>query len=122
MNSSVFGHLEASLNDYFNEVVRKSADADESTAMHIARVELPRIVSARQAALENHRPDEYGRCATCRTRRFGRASVPCRSYLTAHLVLLADASNAESSHAHTTARKSEDYSNSAHSDIGQVSG
>ena len=88
MNSSVFGHLEASLNDYLGDLVRRGERADAPTATNIARVELPRVISALRATLDDHHPDAHGRCGACRTRRFGRAPVPCRAYLTAHLCLL----------------------------------
>src|SRR5262245_19107725 len=88
MNSSVFGHLEASLNDYLGELIHRGASADESTAIHIAKVELPRIISALRGALQYHQPDHNGRCSACRTERFGRRPAPCRAYLTAHLCLV----------------------------------
>jgi len=87
-SSSVFGHLEASLNDYFSDLTRRGGHADAGAAMQIAHVELPRVVSALRAALAHHRPDERGRCRGCRPRWFARSRVPCRAYLTAHVCLL----------------------------------
>jgi hypothetical protein len=88
VRSTIFGHLETSLHDYLSGVVERSRTADEHAAAAIARFELPRIAEALRAVLNEHEPDERGRCPTCRTRRFGRAPAPCRAYLTAHLCLL----------------------------------
>ncbi|HVV24439.1 MAG TPA: hypothetical protein VHF06_33710 [Pseudonocardiaceae bacterium] len=57
--------------------------------MTLARVELPKVVTALRALLEEHQPDERGRCATCRRRPFSRKlPSPCRAYLAAHLSLV----------------------------------
>lgn len=88
MSSSIFGHLEASLHDYLADVIKRAQTGDESAALSLGRVELPRIAAALRAVLAEHEPDEQGRCRTCRTRRLGRAAAPCRAYLTAHLCLL----------------------------------
>lgn len=88
MSSSIFGHLEASLHDYLGELIQRAQAADETAAANLGRFELPRIAAALQAVLNEHEPDEHGRCRTCRSRRFGRATAPCRAYLTAHLCLL----------------------------------
>ncbi|MEV4316495.1 hypothetical protein [Actinocrispum sp. NPDC049592] len=88
MNNSIFGHLESSLNGYLADLTRRGESADPITATRIAQAELPRVVSALQAVLDEHRPDDQGRCPTCRKRLFGRAPAPCRAYLAAHLCLL----------------------------------
>jgi hypothetical protein len=87
-SSSIFGHLETSLHDYLAGVIERARTSDESAAADLARIELPRIATALQQVLQEHEPDDRGRCPTCRTRRFGRAPAPCRAYLTAHLCLL----------------------------------
>ncbi|MFC5289130.1 hypothetical protein ACFPM7_18935 [Actinokineospora guangxiensis] len=84
MRESLFGHLEASLHGYLGELTRRAP----SGAPDLATVELPRVVAALRALLDDHRPDPDGRCPTCRTRLFTRAPAPCRAYLTAHLCLL----------------------------------
>lgn len=84
MRESLFGHLEASLHSYLNDLERRSPTGDPE----LARAELPRVVAALRALLDDHRPDADGRCPTCRTRLFTRAPAPCRAYLTAHLCLL----------------------------------
>jgi hypothetical protein len=94
MSSSIFGHLEASLHDYLADLASRAQDADDATAAHLARSELPRLAAALQAVLDEHRPDEQGRCRTCRTRRFARSPAPCRAYLTAHLCLLVNEGDA----------------------------
>jgi hypothetical protein len=88
VSSSIFGHLEASLHDYLGELIRRGGASDDQAAVNLGRFELPRIAAALQAVLNEHEPDERGRCHTCRGRRLGRAAAPCRAYLTAHLCLL----------------------------------
>lgn len=88
VRSSIFGHLEASLHEYLTDVAVRANAADDTAAVPLAKLELPRIAAALQAVLDEHRPDENGRCRHCRTRRFGRSPAPCRAYLTAHLCLL----------------------------------
>lgn len=88
MSSSIFGHMEASLAHYLAEITHDLQTGDDIAAAHLARYELPRVVSALRAVLDEHRPDEHGRCPACRTRPFGRAPAPCRAYLTAHLCLI----------------------------------
>jgi hypothetical protein len=88
VSSSIFGHLEASLHGYLEDTIQRAAVADGQTAASLGRFELPRIAAALQAVLNEHEPDENGRCRTCRRRRFGRPTAPCRAYLTAHLCLL----------------------------------
>ncbi|MDQ3577551.1 MAG: hypothetical protein M3443_08100 [Actinomycetota bacterium] len=83
MSESIFGHMENSLRGHLDDLSRRARAGDD-----VIRTELPRVVTALQALLDEHRPDENGRCPTCRTRLFGRAPAPCRAYLTAHLCLL----------------------------------
>lgn len=87
-SSPIFGQLETSLADYLTDITYRAQFGDERAASTIARFELPRLVAALRAVLDEHAPDEYGRCPRCRTRRFGRAPSPCRAYLTAHLCLV----------------------------------
>ncbi|MCG8919947.1 hypothetical protein L6E12_29670 [Actinokineospora sp. PR83] len=84
---STFGHLEASLRGYLAEISSRAETGRGVT--DLARLELPRLVSALRALLADHQPDVDGRCPTCRTRLFTRAPAPCRAYLTTHLCLLA---------------------------------
>lgn len=88
VNSPVFGQLESALASYLADVTNRARSHDDRTAAAVARHELPRIVEALKAVLDEHEPDENGRCPSCRTRRFGRAPAPCRAYLTAHLCLV----------------------------------
>jgi len=89
MASSLFGQLDRSLHDRLCDLVRRAQRCDDDTALDLARVELPKIVSALRTLLDEHRPDERGRCRTCRSRRFrGKLPSPCRAYLAAHLCLV----------------------------------
>lgn len=88
MSRTIFGHLKASVHDHVAGVITSAETADGSAALYLARSELPRVAAALRAVLDEHRPDERGRCRSCRRRRFGRAPTPCRAYLTAHLCLL----------------------------------
>jgi hypothetical protein len=87
-SSPIFGQLETSLSDYLTDITYRAQFGDERAAAMVARYELPRLVEALKAVLDEHSPDAHGRCPTCRTRRFGRAPAPCRAYLTAHLCLV----------------------------------
>jgi len=80
--------LERSLADYLTDITRRAQFGDQHAAAMVARFELPRLVEALKAVLDEHSPDANGRCPSCRTRRFGRAPAPCRAYLTAHLCLV----------------------------------
>jgi hypothetical protein len=86
--SPIFGQLETSLADYLTAITYRAQFGDERAAAIVARYELPRVVEALKAVLDEHSPDENGRCPSCRTSRFGRAPAPCRAYLTAHLCLV----------------------------------
>jgi hypothetical protein len=89
MASSLFGQLDRSLHDRLGDLVHRAERGDDSTALDLARVELPKIVTALRALLAEHQPDERGRCATCRRHRFSRKlPSPCRAYLAAHLCLV----------------------------------
>ncbi|MGQ0841367.1 hypothetical protein [Actinokineospora sp.] len=88
MRKSIFGHMEASLHGYLADVRDRAEHGGDHIAAALARAELPRVVAALQALLDEHTPDDRGRCPTCRTRLFTRAPAPCRAYLTAHLCLL----------------------------------
>lgn len=87
--SSLFGQLDRSLHDHLGDLVAQAERGDDLTALDLARTELPKMVTALRALLNEHSPDEHGRCPTCRSRRFSRRlPSPCRAYLTAHLCLM----------------------------------
>jgi hypothetical protein len=89
MASSLFGQLDRSLHSRLGDLVRKAERGDDETVRALARVELPKVVTALRALLDEHRPDQRGRCATCKRKRFSRKlPAPCRAYLTAHLCLM----------------------------------
>lgn len=87
-SASIFSQLETSLHEYLAGVIERAGTADDAGAAALARLELPRIATALAQVLEEHEPDDRGRCPACRTRRLGRSPAPCRAYLTAHLCLL----------------------------------
>jgi hypothetical protein len=89
MASSLFGQLDRSLHDRLGDLVRRAKRGDDDTALQLGRIELPKIITALRALLDEHTPDERGRCATCKRRRFSRKlPAPCRAYLAAHLCLV----------------------------------
>ncbi|RKT56795.1 hypothetical protein [Saccharothrix australiensis] len=88
MSVTVFSQLDKSLHEHLDALVRLASDGDDGTAAALARSELPRVVAAVKALLDEHAPDEHGRCPTCRTRRFSRRlPAPCRAYLGAQLAM-----------------------------------
>ncbi|WP_051385944.1 hypothetical protein [Actinokineospora inagensis] len=88
MSGSIFGHMEAALRGHLADLGDRARVDGDAEAARLARTELPRVVAALRALLDEHRPDRDGRCRTCRTRLLTRAPSPCRAYLTAHLCLL----------------------------------
>ncbi|HEX7661107.1 MAG TPA: hypothetical protein VF444_16680 [Pseudonocardiaceae bacterium] len=85
----LFGQLDRSLRAHLGDLLSRARHGDEEVAIDLARVEVPKIVTALRALLDEHHPDAHGRCPTCRTRRFGRhLPAPCRAYLAAHLCLV----------------------------------
>jgi len=89
VSSPIFGQLETSLADYLTYIARSTRHGDDRALARVARIELPRLVEALRAVLEEHTPDQFGRCPSCRPSRFGRTPTPCRAYLSAHLCLVA---------------------------------
>jgi len=88
VSSEVFGHLRKSLHDHLCDVTNLASTVDDRTVARLARAELPRLVTALRALLEEHKPDQSGRCPTCRSGPFSRRlPAPCRAYLAAHLSL-----------------------------------
>lgn len=89
MSSPIFGQLEASLAEYLTDVTYCARHGDDHAVAHAARTQLPKLVEALRAVLDEHAPDEFGRCPNCRSSRFARTPAPCRAYLSAHLCLVA---------------------------------
>ncbi|WP_424185683.1 hypothetical protein ACOBQX_27985 [Actinokineospora sp. G85] len=87
--------MEASLRGYLTEIDSRASTGHG--AAELARVEMPRVVAALRALLDDHQPDPDGRCPSCRTRWFTRAPAPCRAYLTTHLCLLSAEEEVEDS-------------------------
>ena len=88
MSGTVFSQLDKSLHEHLATLVRLAATGDDGTAADLARSELPRVVAAVKALLDEHTPDDRGRCPTCRTRWWSRRlPSPCRAYLTTQLCL-----------------------------------
>ncbi|WP_433263536.1 hypothetical protein ACQPZF_32490 [Actinosynnema sp. CS-041913] len=88
MSVTVFSQLDKSLHEHLDAVVRLATTGDDETATELARSELPLVVAALRALLDEHTPDEHGRCQTCRTKRFSRKlPAPCRAYLGVQLAM-----------------------------------
>jgi hypothetical protein len=101
MAVTVFSQLDKSLNDHLATLVRRAAEADDETVVELARSELPRVVAALKTLLDEHQPDEHGRCPTCRTRRWSRRlPAPCRAYLSAQLCLTVVGQSDHGRHTH----------------------
>jgi hypothetical protein len=89
MTNSIFRHLDKSMHRHLTDLTKQASSVDESAAADLARQQLPKVVSALRALLDEHHPDEQGRCSNCRRRWTGRrTATPCRAYLTAHLALV----------------------------------
>jgi hypothetical protein len=88
VRSPIFGQLESSLAEYLAEISLRARYGDDRAVAAMARTELPKLVEAVRAVLDEHAPDQFGRCAHCRPGRFSRTPAPCRAYLTAHLCLV----------------------------------
>ncbi|QFZ22500.1 hypothetical protein [Saccharothrix syringae] len=88
MSGTVFSQLDKSLREHLATLVHLASTGDDETAADLARSEMPRVVAAVKALLDEHTPDEHGRCRTCRTRWWSRRlPAPCRAYLTTQLCL-----------------------------------
>ncbi|WP_447003573.1 hypothetical protein ACRAKI_28490 [Saccharothrix isguenensis] len=88
MSVTVFSQLDRYLHEHLATLVRLASTGNDETAVELARSELPRLVTAVKALLDEHNPDEHGRCPTCRTRWWSRRlPSPCRAYLGAQLAL-----------------------------------
>lgn len=104
--SSLFGQLDRSLHERLGELVHRAHEANQHTALDLAKIEVPRMVMALRTLLEEHQPDATGHCLTCKIHRFRRRSpAPCRAYLAAHLCLMIgeDATSDSSEHEMSTA-------------------
>jgi hypothetical protein len=88
MTDSIFRHLDKSMHRHLADLTKQASSGDENTAVDLARHQLPKVVSALRALLDEHQPDDQGRCSNCRTRWTRRTATPCRAYLTAHLALV----------------------------------
>lgn len=95
MTVTVFSQLNKSLHEHLATLVRLAARGDDQTVVELARSELPRVVAAVKTLLDEHQPDEHGRCPTCRSRWWNRRlPTPCRAYLGTQLCLtIADGEN-----------------------------
>ena len=88
MPVTVFNQLDKSLHEHLAIVAQLAARDDDQTVAELARAELPRLVATVKALLDEHQPDEHGRCHTCRSRWWSRRlPAPCRAYLSAQLCL-----------------------------------
>jgi len=101
MPVTVFSQLDKSLHEHLDTLVRLAGRGDDETVVELARSELPRVVAALRALLDEHQPDEHGRCPTCRSRRWSRRlPSPCRAYLSAQLCLTVAGEDMDSKRKH----------------------
>lgn len=85
---TVFRQMGRSLHDHLATLENLARRGDDQTAVVLARNELPRVVAVVRALLDEHHPDEHGRCPTCRRGWWNRRMpAPCRAYLSAQLCL-----------------------------------
>ena len=56
MSSPIFGQLETSLADYLTDITYRAQFGDERAVSTVARFELPRLVAALKAVLDEHSP------------------------------------------------------------------
>lgn len=85
---TVFRQLDQSLHNHLATLETLARGGDDQTAVVLARTELPRVVAVVRTLLDEHHPDEHGRCPTCRRHWWTRRMpAPCRAYLSAQLCL-----------------------------------
>lgn len=85
-NLVLFSELRQRLVDHLDLVSRIAADGDGASALSMARQEVPRLVAALRVLVDEHQPDENGRCKKCRSGPiWRRVSSPCRMLLNVHL-------------------------------------
>lgn len=79
------------LNEYLKRITELAYHGDDDTLAVLARETVPRLVCAVKALLVEHRPDQYGRCPSCREnglRQLKYPKVACPPYTTAYRVLV----------------------------------
>ncbi|MET8757564.1 hypothetical protein [Lentzea sp. NPDC004782] len=62
-----------------------AADGDDASVLSIARHDMPRLVAALMALVDQHKPDADGRCRECRRGWWKRLPGPCRMLLAVRL-------------------------------------
>jgi len=80
LHAAVIGRL-----DYLDALI---TDADERSRAALAETEIARFTAAWRALLDQHAPNERGRCPQCSGWRRGRR-FPCTVWTTAHQHLIA---------------------------------
>jgi hypothetical protein len=85
-NPVLFSEMRQRLVDHLDLVCRIAVDGDGASALSMTRQEVPRLVAALRVLVDEHQPDENGRCGRCRSGPvWRRASSPCRLLLNVHL-------------------------------------
>lgn len=87
-NLVLFSELRQRLVDHLDLVSRIAVDGDGASALSMARHEVPRLVAALRVFVDEHQPDEDGRCKKCRSGPlWRRVPSPCRMLLNVHLAV-----------------------------------
>ncbi|WNV92141.1 hypothetical protein RM788_52235 [Umezawaea sp. Da 62-37] len=87
----MFRELDESLRADLAALGHVIESGEDELVATVARSEVPLLLAAMKALLDQHRPDKNGQCPTCRDRRFWRLhhwrrpNVPCRAFLAARL-------------------------------------
>lgn len=87
-NLVLFAELRQRLDDHLDLVSQVAADGDAASALSIMRREVPGLVAAVHALVDEHLPDENGCCRKCRSGPFWRRTpAPCRMLIKVHLAV-----------------------------------
>jgi len=87
-NLVLFAELRQRLDDHLELVSRVAAEGDAKSALSVMRREVPGLVAAFHALVDEHMPDENGCCRKCRSGPFWRrVPAPCRMLIKVHLAV-----------------------------------
>ncbi|NGY57609.1 hypothetical protein G7043_01545 [Lentzea sp. NEAU-D13] len=87
-NLVLFTELRQRLDDHLDLVSRVAAEGDAESALSMIRREVPGLVAAVHALVDEHLPDDNGSCRKCRSGPFWRRiPAPCRMLIQVHLAV-----------------------------------